>query len=136
MEPLLTNWDEGNPIDSLGPGSSAPLLHEDKPTPRDLTGLRTWVVLINVVIGMGLLSIPYCFRIGIVTNLFLLVFIGLASYASFILLVDSALTAGTSIDYEPLMSVGPSFEWVANVVILFVFFGVAALHLQSRNVDP
>jgi amino acid permease len=131
MQPLLSNWEDGNSFESLGRGSTEPLL-QDKPTPRDLTAVRAWLVLINVVIGMGLLSIPYCFRTGIVTNILLLVFIGIASYASFILLVDSAMTAGTSIDYGQLMSasVGPSFEWIANVVILIVFFGVAALHLQ------
>jgi amino acid permease len=120
---------------SLVPLPSEPLLADSAPTPlpsRDLSAFRAWLVLVNLVIGMGLLSIPYCFRIGIFMDSIILVFLGCASYVSFILLIDAASTAGLPIDYGKLMNVafGSVFEWVANLVIFVGFFGVGALHLQ------
>jgi sodium-coupled neutral amino acid transporter 6 len=79
-----------------------------------------------------MLSIPFCFRVGIINNILILVFLASFAFFSFILLIDASMTAYTSMDYGNLMAAAFSkrVEWIPNVVILIIFFGVAVLHLQ------
>jgi amino acid permease len=99
---------------------------------QDMTPFRAWLVLMNIIVGIGMLSIPYCFRIGIVMNVIILVFLGCIAFFSFVMLIDSAMTAHLPMDYAKLMAISftPKVEWVPNVVIFIIFFGVGVLHLQ------
>jgi amino acid permease len=101
-------------------------------SPQDMTMLRVWVVLINNVIGIGLLSIPYCFRSGIISNTLILLFTGFMSFLSFVLLVDIALATGMQVNYPKFMGLASTtrIEWIPNFLIFLAFFGVGILHLQ------
>jgi amino acid permease len=90
------------------------------------------MVLMNIIIGIGMLSIPYCFRSGIITNTFLLIIIGCCAFLSFMCLIDAAMTAHITIDYGKLMGVafGEKLEWIPNLMIFSGFWGVGVLHLQ------
>jgi amino acid permease len=102
------------------------------PAVQDMTPFRAWLVLMNIIVGIGMLSIPYCFRIGIILNIAILAFLGCIAYFSFVLLIDSSMTAHTTMDYAKLMAAAFSrkIEWIPNVVIFIIFFGVGVLHLQ------
>jgi sodium-coupled neutral amino acid transporter 2 len=126
------------PIPSL-PGTGAPLLDnhvsemEDSEwnRGRTLSQFRAVTVLMNLIIGIGLLSIPFCFNTGAVTNCLVLGFIGTCAYLSFVLLVDSSLAAETSMDYTKLMHQAfPGLEWVPVLLVFLTLFGQAVMHLQ------
>jgi amino acid permease len=112
---------------------TSPTPAEPAPPPvQDMTPFRAWLVLMNIIVGIGMLSIPYCFRIGIIMNIVILVFLGFVAYFSFVLLIDSSMTAHTTMDYAKLMGAAfsPRIDWIPNVVIFIIFFGVGVLHLQ------
>jgi hypothetical protein len=111
---------------------SAPATEEMDPKEvANMTPFRVWAVLMNIIIGLGFLSIPYCFNSGIGTNTVVLIFIGICTYLSFVLLIDAALRAETTMDYTKLMSRSfPAFQWVPVVLIFLTLFGQGALHFQ------
>jgi amino acid permease len=85
----------------------------------------------NLIIGMGLLSIPFCFNSGIVINTIILFAIGALAFFSFVLLIDASITGQTTMDYTKLMRLcNAKLEWVPAVVIFLTLFGGAALHYQ------
>jgi hypothetical protein len=64
-------------------------------------------------------------------NCLVLSFIGSCAYLSFILLVDSSISAETTMDYTKLMHQAfPGLEWVPVLLVFLTLFGQAALHLQ------
>jgi sodium-coupled neutral amino acid transporter 10 len=99
---------------------------------QDVSPVRAWMVLMNIIIGIGMLSIPYCFRSGIITNTLILLVVGLAAFLSFVLLIDAALTGHVTIEYAKLIgqAFGQKLEWIPNLLIFSGFFGVGVLHLQ------
>jgi amino acid permease len=100
-------------------GSPAP--HDDG-TPKKVGMFGSWVVVMNLIIGLGILSIPYCLKTGIFTNAIILVVIGLLSYFSLVILIDSALAIGIPIDYAKLMAiaVSPKAKWFPHFVIFVI----------------
>jgi amino acid permease len=117
-------------------GGSADL--KSPPTPirkvtQDVTPFRAWLILMNIIIGIGMLSIPYCFRSsGIINDIVILALLGILAFFSFVLLIDASVTANVSMDYAQLMGISftRKVEWIPNVVIFIIFFGVAVLHLM------
>jgi hypothetical protein len=92
---------------------------------------RVWAVLMNIIIGLGFLSIPYCFNSGLGTNTAVLLFIGVCTFLSFVLLVDASIKAGTTMDYTKLMRKSfPMLEWLPVLLIFLTLFGQGALHFQ------
>jgi amino acid permease len=108
----------------------------DLQTPMgDMSRFRVLVVLLNLVIGVGLLGIPYCFRTGVFVELFVVAFFGAASYFSFLLLIDCATQMGYSIDFARLMrdAFTVNLEWIPHLVLFITFFGFAIVHFQSAG---
>jgi amino acid permease len=101
----------------------------------DLSRFRAFVVLMNTVIGVGLLGIPFCFRAGILMNFLLISIIGGASFFSFIVLIDVSLTTGQPIDFARFMRASFAFnlDWIPHLLLSITFFGFAILHLQSAG---
>lgn len=97
--------------------------------------LRAVVVFLNQNIGIGLLSIPYCFLTGIVLNSIELILFALFAISSFILLVDVSVTTGQSIDYAKFITLSfpgskHNYEWFPLMIISVTLFGTAILHFQ------
>jgi amino acid permease len=100
-------------------------------TVPSMTPFRIWAVLMNIIIGLGFLSIPFCFNTGIGTNTAVLLFIAICTFLSFVLLVDASIKAGTTMDYTKLMRKSfPMLEWLPVLLIFLTLFGQAALHFQ------
>lgn len=99
---------------------------------KQISVFRAALVLLNMIMGVGLLSIPYCFRTGIVTNIFILLIIGTFAFLSFMLLVDSAATACVEIDYSKLIlcSFRKNLTYIPHSITFLTVFGVSILHLQ------
>jgi amino acid permease len=110
----------------------APFTEEmDDKEVENMSPFRVWAVLMNIIIGLGFLSIPYCFNSGLGTNTLVLLFIGLFTYLSFILLIDASLRAETTMDYTKLMRLSfPALQWVPALLIFLTLFGQGALHFQ------
>jgi hypothetical protein len=81
---------------------------------QDLTSFRAWTVLMTTLVGIGFLSIPYCFRTGIITHSLLLVVLAVIADVTLILLdlqfTRSLVTA--IIDEAPGASPVPA--WLHN----------------------
>ncbi|OHS97973.1 Transmembrane amino acid transporter protein [Tritrichomonas foetus] len=94
--------------------------------------LRAVVVFLNQNIGVGLLSIPYCFQTGVVLNSVVLMILAFLGISSFILLVDVSITTGKSIDYAKFMRLcfERNFDWFPLTIISITLFGCAILHFQ------
>jgi amino acid permease len=99
----------------------------------DMNMFRALVVLMNLVVGVGLLGLPYCFRCGVILETIVVVFFGGASFFSFLFLIDASDTAGHPVDFAKLM--GDSFteklEWIPHLVMFITFFGFGVVHLQA-----
>jgi amino acid permease len=105
---------------------------ESESSEEEISPFRSWAVLMNILIGIGLLSIPYCFRTGIITNSLLLIALGGIAFLSFMFLVDASTTAQVGVDYKQLMAVAfqNRFVWLPNIICLIIYFGGATLHVQ------
>jgi amino acid permease len=101
----------------------------------NMNQFRVLVVLLNLVIGVGLLGIPYCFRTGVFVELLVVAFFGAASYFSFVILIDCSSKMGYSIDFAHLMrdSFTTNLEWIPHLVLFITFFGFAIVHFQSAG---
>jgi sodium-coupled neutral amino acid transporter 10 len=106
---------------------------EEAPRTGNMTIFRAFVVLMNTIIGVGLLGIPYCFRAGIVLNALIVLLVGGASYFSFIVLIDTSIKTGHPIDFARFMKASFSIDisWIPHLVLFITFFGFAILHLQA-----
>ena len=93
---------------------------------------RAVVVFLNQNIGVGLLSIPYCFQTGVILNSCVLLLLAFFGISSFILLVDVSITTGKSIDYAKFMRLcfERNFDWFPLIIIAITLFGCATLHFQ------
>lgn len=117
-----------NSSEEFEPGSYIPIDQEA----GKITLPRAVAVLTNVITGIGLLGIPYCFCSGIVTNLFIVLIIASFSMFSFSLLIDCASKTGVQ-DYPRLISVafrGRNLQWIPDIIIILTLFGVSILYLQ------
>jgi hypothetical protein len=128
--PLLPHTESIADLDtysSLGPDQKKDTVLEEEISP-----FRSWAVLMNILIGIGLLSIPYCFKTGIFTNALLLIALAGIAFLSFMFLVDASTTAQVGVDYKQLMDVAfqHRFVWLPNVICLIIYFGGATLHVQ------
>ena len=97
--------------------------------------LRAVVVFLNQNIGVGLLSIPYCFQTGIVLNSIVLAILAFFALSSFILLVDVSITTGKSIDYAKFMiEAFPDskirYDRIPLIIISITLLGCSILHFQ------
>jgi uncharacterized membrane protein len=54
---------------------------------------QAWVIVMNIIIGIGILGIPYCFKTGLFMNALIVLFIAAFAYLSFVLLIDASLTS-------------------------------------------
>ncbi|KAH0787197.1 Transmembrane amino acid transporter protein [Histomonas meleagridis] len=111
-----------------------PLLSEESTIqqPPKIAMGRAIIFLTNIITGIGLLGIPYCFRSGVGTNLIVIIFIAAISYFSFVCLIDSAAKSGVS-DYYNLMSVSfgkPRFNIIPQLTTIIVLFGVNIIYAQ------
>jgi sodium-coupled neutral amino acid transporter 11 len=107
------------------------LQKESSESPGNLSAFRAWAVLMNLIIGIGLLSIPYCYNAGVGTNTIILLAIAGFAFFSFVLLIDASIKGKTTMDYTKLMRLcNPKLEWVPVVLIFLTLFGGTALHLQ------
>jgi hypothetical protein len=93
---------------------------------------RILIVLLQIIIGVGMLGLPYCFRIGALLNTAVVFFIGSMSFISFIFLIDASSKVGCSIDFCKLMvfSFERNFSWLPLIVIFITLVGFAIVHLQ------
>lgn len=117
-----------NSSEDFDTGSYIPIQQEE----GKITLPRAVAVLTNVITGIGLLGIPYCFCSGIATNLFIILIIASFSMFSFSLLIDCASKTGVQ-DYPRLISVafhGRNLQWIPDVIIILTLFGVSILYLQ------
>ena len=97
--------------------------------------LRAVVVFLNQNIGVGLLSIPYCFQSGIILNSVVLAILAFFALLSFILLVDVSIATGQSIDYAKFMRASfpdskRSYDWFPLIIISITLLGCSILHFQ------
>jgi amino acid permease len=94
---------------------------------------RALVVLMNLVVGVGMLGLPYCFRCGVILEGIVVVFFGTASFFSFIFLIDASDTARHPVNFAKLMgdAVDPKLEWIPHLVMFITFFGFGVVHLQA-----
>lgn len=97
--------------------------------------LRAIVVFLNQNIGVGLLSIPYCFQTGIILNSVVLLILAFFAISSFVLLVDVSITTGKSIDYAKFMIESfPErkirYERFPLIIIAVTLLGCSILHFQ------
>ncbi|KAK8893291.1 hypothetical protein M9Y10_021708 [Tritrichomonas musculus] len=114
--------------EELEMGSYTPI----ESTHGEITLPRAVAVLTNVITGIGLLGIPYCFCSGIGTNLLIVITIASFSMFSFSLLIDCASRSGVH-DYPKLIStafVGRNIQWIPDIIIIITLFGVSILYLQ------
>jgi hypothetical protein len=127
---LLTRPDSITDLKDLSKFDSA--LGEGDVVEEEISPFRSWAVLMNILIGIGLLSIPYCFRTGIITNALLLSALGGIAFLSFMFLVDASTTAHVTVEYKPLMDCAfqHRFVWLPNIICLIIYFGGATLHVQ------
>ena len=102
-------------VEELDHGSYIPI--EQKT--GQITLPRAVAVLTNVITGIGLLGIPYCFCAGIVTNMIIVLIIASFSMFSFSLLIITLF--GVSILYLQfsLSLMKSFFEQINNVPIIF-----------------
>jgi amino acid permease len=99
----------------------------------NMTVFRAFLILMNTIIGVGLLGIPYCFRAGIFLNALIILLISGASYFSFIILIDISVSTHHPIDFSRYMraSFAADLRWIPHLVMFVTFFGFAILHLQA-----
>jgi amino acid permease len=92
---------------------------------------RAVLVLINSIIGVGLLSVAYCYRSGIVLNTMLSLILASCASISFYFLIDSSERTRVY-DYSKLIvpSFGEKYEWIPNTILAVVLFGVGILYMQ------
>ena len=123
--PLLEVGTATEMTDQFGPGSST----RGK---KQIGVFRAALVLLNMLMGVGLLSIPYCFRVGVLTNVVLIVVIGTFAFLSFMLLVDAAAMASVEIEYSKLIlcAFRRNLTVIPHTITFLTLFGVSALHLQ------
>ncbi|OHT09957.1 Transmembrane amino acid transporter protein [Tritrichomonas foetus] len=97
----------------------------------DISLFRAVILLLNIIIGVGLLSIPYCFKTGVILNSLVIFFIGLFALISFIFLIDASITSHIT-NYSILIRAAfeKNFEWIPNTLNVLTMFGVGILHLQ------
>ena len=93
---------------------------------------RATIVLINIITGIGILGIPYCFCAGIGTNFIIILFIASFSMFSFSLLVDCGSRTGVK-NYPKLINIAfpnKKLQWIPDLIILITLFGASILYLQ------
>ena len=96
---------------------------------------RAVAVLTNIITGVGLLGIPYCFTSGVGTNLVVILSIAALSFFSFSVLVECAF-ASNIIDYPRLMSAafpGKRVQWVIDLSIAVLYLGGSILYMQFSS---
>lgn len=97
--------------------------------------LRAVVVFLNQNIGVGLLSIPFCFRTGVILNSLVLALLAFFGISSFILLVDVSVATGQSIDYAKFIRFSfpnskYNLDWFPLTIIFITLLGCIILHFQ------
>ena len=99
-----------------------------------IPNIRAIFILVNSILGIGLLSISYCYRIGIFFNFFLTFLLGSLAAISFVFLIDSSEKSGVH-DYSKLFGVsfGEKFEWIPDFIITCTLFGVGILYCQFSS---
>ena len=78
-------------------------------------------VLSNVITGIGLLGIPYCFCAGIATNMIIVLII--ASFSMFSFLIYCASKTGVH-DYPRLITKAfprRNLQWIPDIIIIITF---------------
>lgn len=88
-------------------------------------------ILVITITGIGILSVPYCFRAGVFLNLILTFFLASISFITFTYLIKSASITGIN-DYSQLMTVAINnkFVPVVNIILIIVLFGVGTIYMQ------
>ncbi|OHT12973.1 Transmembrane amino acid transporter protein [Tritrichomonas foetus] len=127
-------------------GSTEPLLSSDNFSDQQafqdiddgqpkITLFRSVAVLTNIITGVGLLGIPYCFCSGLGTNLIVILLIAALSCFSFSILIDCAVSTGI-IDYPRLINIAfpkHKLQWIPDLQVVLLFFGGAILYLQFSS---
>jgi len=112
----------------IGDGSNATneVAEESK-----ITMFRAIAVLTNTITGLGLLTIAYCFRIGLVLNFLMMIVLAVLSTISFSFLIDSSEKSGFH-DFTMLIipSFGKKYTWIPNAIMGLTLFGVSILYCQ------
>lgn len=117
-----------------------PLLSLDKSNENgeeknQITLFRAVAVLTNVITGVGLLGIPYCFCSGLGTNLIVILSIASLSCFSFSILIDCAIKTNV-IDYPKMInSAFPlrKLQWIPDLATVLLLFGGSILYLQFSS---
>lgn len=99
--------------------------------PNGISNLRAIFLLTNTICGIGLLSISYCFRIGVILNMILSFLLAFFANISFKMLIDVA--EKTSIrDYTKLCAHAFGRKWMLApyITIILTLIGVGILYIQ------
>ncbi|KAK8860765.1 hypothetical protein M9Y10_012431 [Tritrichomonas musculus] len=122
-----------------GKFNTEPLLStEDKDSGGEknkITLFRAVAVLTNVITGVGLLGIPYCFCSGIGTNLIIILSIASLSCFSFSILIDCERKTNV-IDYPRMIRNAFPFrnlQWIPDLATVLLMFGGTILYLQFSS---
>lgn len=102
---------------------------------NQITLFRAVAVLTNVITGVGLLGIPYCFRSGLGTNLIVIISIASLSCFSFSILIDCAIKTNI-IDYPKMIKAAfPTrrLQWIPDLATVLLLFGGSILYLQFSS---
>lgn len=108
---------------------------DEKSQHGHITLLRAVAVLTNIITGVGLLGIPYCFRSGLGTNLVVISSIALLSCFSFSILIDCAVLTNCH-HYPKLIQLAfpnRKVQWIPDATIVLLLLGGTILYLQFSS---
>lgn len=105
---------------------------EDK---NRITLFRAVAVLTNVITGVGLLGIPYCFCSGLGTNLIVIFSIASLSCFSFSQLIDCSIKTNCKNYPKMINSAFPmrKLQWIPDLATVLILFGGSILYLQFSS---
>ncbi|OHT01226.1 Transmembrane amino acid transporter protein [Tritrichomonas foetus] len=107
----------------------------DSPIENAITMPRAIAVLTNCIVGLGLISVPYCFNCGIIITPILIISIGILTLFSLTILIDCAMKSSV-FDYAKLILVAfpkKTLDWLPNMLIIIALSCASILYLHRAT---